>query len=270
MVVRNMSNYRELPPPPELVTHLTCVWHSRTDADGKGVQNRIVPDGCIDIVWIGDAPPKIAGPATIPIIADLPPGARIVGVRFHPGMASSLLGLPADELLNMDVMLQDVWGQTAERLVDETGPDASVEARLSALRGALVDRLPEAGPRDEAIHEAIVLLDRTPTTQVQELSRRLGIGQRQLLRRFSSAVGYGPKTFGRILRFQQVRSLARQPGQAITDLASLAFATGYADQAHMTREFSRLAGVPPSELLATNRQPSPVSDSFKPLASANR
>lgn len=270
MIAGDMSNYRELPPPPELATHLICVWHSRTEADGTSVRNRVLPDGCIDIVWIGDAPPKIAGPATIPVIADLPPGAHIIGARFRPGMASSLLGLPASELLNMDVLLGDIWGDIAERLVDEAGPDASVEARFRALRGALVDRLASVGPRDEAILQAVALLNYAPATQVRELSQRLGLGERQLLRRFSSAVGYGPKTFGRILRFQRALDLARQPAFAHTDLATLAFTTGYADQAHMSREFSRLAGLPPSELLASRRRSIEVSDSFKPLASANR
>jgi methylphosphotriester-DNA--protein-cysteine methyltransferase len=72
----------------------------------------------------------------------------------------------------------------------------------------------------------------------------IGIGDRQLRRRFLDAVGYGPKTLERILRFQRFLMLGGD------DLARRALDAGYADQAHLTRESTRLAGLPPAALLA--------------------
>ena len=66
----------------------------------------------------------------------------------------------------------------------------------------------------------------------------VGLGERQLRRRFASAVGYGPKTFARVIRFRAALGLVR--GGAA--LAEAALAAGYADQAHMTREMRSLAG----------------------------
>ena len=79
----------------------------------------------------------------------------------------------------------------------------------------------------------------------------LGIGDRQLRRRFADAVGYGPKTLERILRFQRFLTLAIHEA----DLARLALDAGYADQAHLTRECTRLAGLPPAQLLAEGAGP---------------
>src|SRR5205823_10139848 len=60
------SDYRELPPPAALAEYLVCTWTQTTGADAAGTRPRIVPDGCIDVVWIGDAAPRVVGPMTRP------------------------------------------------------------------------------------------------------------------------------------------------------------------------------------------------------------
>jgi transcriptional regulator GlxA family with amidase domain len=94
----------------------------------------------------------------------------------------------------------------------------------------------------------------------------VGLGDRQLRRRFAEAVGYGPKTLDRILRFQRFLVLARATS---ADLARLAIEAGYADQAHLTRECTRLSGLPPAALLASGAGPAGErSDSFKTVGRA--
>jgi AraC-like DNA-binding protein len=115
------------------------------------------------------------------------------------------------------------------------------------------DRLPPAGDLDGLVRAAAIKAA-TPRTAVERLAFDLGLGERQLRRRFDGAVGYGPKTLQRVLRFQRFLALARDAG-ATADLADLAFAAGYADQAHLTRECRRLAGLPPAALLATGAGP---------------
>jgi transcriptional regulator GlxA family with amidase domain len=78
----------------------------------------------------------------------------------------------------------------------------------------------------------------------------VGLGERQLRRRVERAVGYGPATLVRVLRFQRFLGLAEADGGQST-LARLASDAGYADQAHLARECRRLSGLPPSELLAS-------------------
>jgi AraC-like DNA-binding protein len=92
----------------------------------------------------------------------------------------------------------------------------------------------------------------------------LGLSERQLRRRFVDAVGYGPKTLARILRFQRFLALAGS-GE---DLARLALAAGYADQAHLTRETRRLAGRTPLEL--ANARVSPAGERLASAAPAAR
>jgi transcriptional regulator GlxA family with amidase domain len=73
------------------------------------------------------------------------------------------------------------------------------------------------------------------------------MSERQLLRRFLASVGYGPKTLQRVLRFRRFLRRLDVPG-AHVDLAGLAADCGFADQAHLTRECSRLAGLSPATI----------------------
>ena len=214
--------YRELPRRDELVA---CLWIN----DGGPRTHRILPDACVDIV-ARDGGLFVAGPATRAHLTTI--AGTAFGVRFRVGAAGAALGLPAAELLDLSVPLEDVWGAAEAWRIAERATD------VHALAEAIVPRARQADP--------LVRAAATGTPR-----QALGIGDRQLRRRFLDAVGYGPKTLERILRFQRFLSLA----EAGDDLAWLALEAGYADQAHLTRECTRLAGLPPAALLAEGAGP---------------
>jgi AraC-like DNA-binding protein len=111
----------------------------------------------------------------------------------------------------------------------------------------------EEGPTDVLAAQAARLLRRAPV-QAQDVAGRLDVSERQLRRRCQASVGYGPATLRRVLRFRRFVSWA-DAGARGADLAETAFALGYADQAHLTRECVRLAGLTPAALLASRRGP---------------
>ena len=84
--------------------------------------------------------------------------------------------------------------------------------------------------------------------RVGALARTAGLSDRQLERRFRSAVGLAPKLFSRIVRFQRVVRLARRSAQA--GWAETAARCGYADQAHLVRDVRAFSGATPSALRA--------------------
>jgi AraC-like DNA-binding protein len=163
-------------------------------------------------------------------------------VRFRVGAAGAALGLPAAELLDLDVRVEDLWGRAGRRLEQRV---AASHAPLSALVAALGDRAAMVRP-DPLVRRAAALM--LEGWRVESVTKEVALSERQLRRRFDRAVGYGPATLLRVQRFQRFLSLARQhPG---TTLARLAFDAGYADQAHLTRECARLSGLTPKALLA--------------------
>jgi AraC-like DNA-binding protein len=244
--------YRELPLPGRPAPHVACLW--TRDAEPVASVRRILPDACVDVVWVQGDRLVVAGPATGPALAALPAGAAAAGVRFRVAAAGSAVGVPARELRDRNVELAEVWGaQAAGRLTARLERAGTAAAAITALVAAVVGRLPPADELDPLVRAA-ALRSAAPRTAVERLAWDLGLGERQLRRRFDDAVGYGPKTLQRVLRFQRFLALAAQPGAA-AGLAQLAFAAGYADQAHLTRECRRLAGLTPSALLATGAGP---------------
>ena len=86
------SRYVEYAPPPALAGRVVCFW-TETVSDGPGAfSHGVLPDGCVDLIWVDDAPPKVAGPATRRTIVHLPAGSRLFGVRLSPGWAGVALG----------------------------------------------------------------------------------------------------------------------------------------------------------------------------------
>ena len=214
--------YAEAPPPPELRPWLACTWRSVVASDRP-----VLPDGCVDIVWAGGRR-FVAGPDTGPQHTALPLGTLVLGLRFRPGAAPSGLGLPADELTDRRPDLDAVWGSTASGLAERIGEVADVAPLLAEVRR----RLDEAPAPDPVV--AALVAGRTDG---------IDLGPRQLHRRCTAAVGYGPKVLDRVLRFQ--RFLA-----TTGPLAERAATAGYADQSHLNRECRRLAGTTPAALVA--------------------
>jgi AraC-like DNA-binding protein len=250
--------YREIPAPAVLAPYLRCFWTETTAGDHRPGTMRVLPDGCIDVVWVAGREPFVVGAATRSMFPLLPPATPIVGARFQPGMMAGLLGAPADVVANLDVPVSELWGgdgRPAPARFDDSG---AVPDGLSGLQALLTARLCAVGEAGDPLVTTLArLLVGEPGTPLASLVDRAGLGERQVRRRFEAAIGYGPKTFQRIMRFQRWLDLATAAEPAARILADLAADAGYADQAHLTREVARLAGLPPAALLAAEAPPAP-------------
>ena len=252
--------YREWAPPPALAPWVRRVWE--LTVEGHGGPGRVLPDGCMDLVVMGGAL-LVAGPDTGPVPVARKPGETVVGIRFHPGAGPAVLGPAASELRDTRVPLDAVWGRDGWQLQERVA-DVPPPAGLAVLQAQLLARLrAAAADPDPLVAAAVRLLERRPALpgRVGGLGTALGLGERQLRRRFLAAVGYGPKTLARVLRFQRLLELLDQPGpdapggaRGRPSLAMAAADAGYADQAHMTTECTRLAGLPPTALLAERQR----------------
>ena len=222
-----------------------CTWEQHTDAP---YEQLVVPDACVDLIWSGERL-TVAGPDTRARRVELAPGTRLSGVRLRPGVAGAALGLPATELCDEAPSAAEVLGRAAtERLLDElqAGRDPHAILVRAIERGA-------ASAPDPLVRAAVDALDR-PGARVASVADELGLSTRQLQRRVADAVGYGPKLLARILRFRRLQALAAAPadpssGEPRAPLIVLALDAGYADQAHMTDEVTRLAGLSPVRFL---------------------
>ena len=225
-------SYREHAPPPDLAHVLRCTWRRV----GDGGEVLVLPDGCVDVLVAGGRA-LVAGPDTGPQPVTVPAGTVVAGVRLRAGAAAAALGVPADEVRDLRVPLEDLWGAAGREAGERAGEDPD------ALLAALTRRLRAAAP-DPRVLAAARRLARAPGTRIPALADALGLGERQLRRRFAAEVGYGPKTFARIARFGAAVELLRRGAPP----AEAAYAAGYADQPHLTREVVALAGRTPASL----------------------
>jgi AraC-like DNA-binding protein len=246
----SVSEYREYLPPVALREHVLCFWTQSIQPTDKVYAHRVLPDACLDLVFFQGQPPAVIGPWTESFIAQLAPGTRITGVRFHPGKAAAILGLPASELINQEAALGDLWRAAVRAPFSTIGDVTSFRARRTALEAALLRHLRNVAPPDATVAGAIRWIASNPRARIESLSELAGISSRQMQRRFSVAVGYGPKMFQSVLRFQRLLYLASRSA-GVCGLADLAARSGYADQSHMNREVRRFAGKSPSEVLST-------------------
>lgn len=224
------------------------MWAQR--ADVPYVQ-RVVPDGCVDVILIGNGL-RVAGPDTRAMPQRLVPSEPVTGVRFRPGQAPGVLGMPMEALRDLRVPLAELWGADAERIAervgaavaDETGSEPGYGA-ARVLEELVLGRTAEApDPAAAATGRALCPYGEWP--RVARVAADLGLSERQLRRRCLAAFGYGPKTLQRVIRFQRALRAARTPG---ADLAEVAYRSGYADQAHLSREVRALGGAPLTSLI---------------------
>ncbi|MFB7916376.1 DUF6597 domain-containing transcriptional factor [Streptomyces sp. NPDC056061] len=194
----------------------------------------VLPDGCMDLLWIGGRL-RVAGPDTRAFAPAPGPGGRYAGIRFAPGTAPALLGVPAHELRDRRVDLADLWPAARVRVLDERVAEADDPAAV--LEAIALRRAAETEPPDPLMRSVVAGLD--AGRSVADTADRAGLGARRLHRRSLAAFGYGPKTLARILRLQRALALARS-GTPYAEAAALA---GCTDQAHLAREMRDLAGT---------------------------
>lgn len=243
---------------------MQCVWTLEGSADELGSDLQpVLPDGRPElIVHLGDPFDRLrddgveerqshvlfAGQLTRQLV--LRPTGRIavIGVRFHPDGASSLLDVPLRHLAGLTLPVQDV-APALHSTIDEVRSDTdSPERAVDLVMDRLAPRLETVRPDPRVRHAVEVIGATRGQASVDALARRAGLTRRHLERRFQEVVGISPKRLARITRFQFALSLLDRidlPERGIRTAAEC----GYSDQAHFIRDFRELAGCPPGEHL---------------------
>jgi transcriptional regulator GlxA family with amidase domain len=147
------------------------------------------------------------------------------------------------------VAIEDLLGRAGTELVERLAGLPGWPERFAALDAALAARLEAAEPPAPEVRRAWQRITASGgAVAVEQLAREVGWSRRHLAARFGAEVGVSPKAFARMVRFERVAGLLRAgtPG----GLADAAYACGYADQAHLNRDFRAFAGTTPTDFAA--------------------
>jgi AraC-like DNA-binding protein len=227
-----------------------------------------LPDGRTALIVLvlerGHCEGHLMGPRTQASLKDAARFERALVVQFKPGWSASMLGLPAHELTNRYVQVEDLWGQPARDLVHELVRSTSVSQVVDRLTHAL-ERC--ARPNWEPTYSSLArratrLLEEEPDARVEDIANRLGVTARHLRRAFAENIGIGPKDFARSARLQRAVRLARTSN----DWPLIAADAGYYDQSHLIADFQALIGLTPIAFLKRASTPHPPAPTASPAA----
>jgi len=182
-------------------------------------------------------------------VKDVASRACTVGASLQIGACEAVFGVPASELSDRHVALEDLWGKAARALGQRLQETSDLEKRLQLLESFLAKRLPRALEIHPAVAHALARF--SACADIGRVVRETGYSHRHFIHMFRRNVGQPPRVYTRLLRFQQtLQHGIDKGGKRWIDIALEA---GYADQAHFNREFRDLAGISPGEYLANHR-----------------
>ncbi len=170
--------------------------------------------------------------------------SAVMGAHFRPGGAFPFLGVPASEVEDHALSLEDIWGSEAGWLREQILAADSPGAKLDVLERILLARATNL-KRHPAV--AFAISELTGMRKVSEVVEQIGLSSRRFIQIFHDEVGLTPKRFSRIRRFQDVIVGIETTGQLVwTDLA---LNCGYYDQAHFIHDFRNFSGLNPAQYL---------------------
>jgi AraC-like DNA-binding protein len=187
-------------------------------------------------------PSLIVGARSMYEIVDTSDMADLIGIVFHPGGFDPFVSDSAHLFSNRSVGLEDVWGDTAPSLRNRLLEVSSPNARLRCLEEFLLRRFTGRISRHRIVEFALNSFERSPgLATVREAARSTGWSERRFSQVFREQVGFSPKTWTRILRFQRVVQQLHAGGDV--PWAEMALDCGYYDQSHFANEFRAFSGI---------------------------
>lgn len=261
-------DYQTFDTSPELNAFLKCAWTLESPASATEQKQRIVPDGCMEMIFhYGDLYKQFQGEETyiiqprcfvfgqITSPLDIAPTGTtgIFALRFNPEGFLPFTQLSAKQLENRAVSLTELFGEAGKQLEEKVLAAKSTAERIEIAETFLLNKLQEteiAGNLVKSCVSAMVALNGQRT--VGQLSEELQVNRRQLERKFATTVGLSPKQLNKIIRLQTALKMLLE--KRFDNLTDLAYEASYYDQAHFIKDFKEFTGLSPKQFYASNLQ----------------
>jgi AraC-like DNA-binding protein len=211
----------------------------------------------------------VKGPHHAHLVPEGDCAASYIEVQLGPISGYPLLGVPLGELRGRIVDLRDLVGADGRRLVEQLREATTWRDRFMILDQLLLDRL-DGGPRPapEVVRAWQRLVASGGAARIGRLADDVGWSHKHLITRFKQQVGLSPKAAARLVRFDRVLRSLDRPGRPGWE--RIAAEAGYADQAHLVREFRTFTGSAPTEFVSRSAQRTEPFGSGSPAPHAGR
>lgn len=254
-------------PPLPLGRFVQCFWYWETAAPLTHTHERLLPTGEATIIFnLRDDGIRIyksddisryetyghsviSGAGSSYFVIDTAEQERVVGIQFNPGGAFPFFRVPADEMENGSISLNDLWRTRADDLRGRMLAAPSLLAMFQILEQDLLAQLAHPLAWHPAIDYALHHFRHAPhMATIASMTEQIGLSPRRFIQLFRQQVGLTPKTFCRVRRFQGALQTVHSTGEV--EWAQVALDCGYYDQAHFIHDFQSFSGITPSAYLA--------------------
>lgn len=257
-------NYQTYSPHPDLEAVVKCYWTLEVPAESNAPRQRIVPDGCIELVFIlGDdikryvtesefvIQPRavVIGQITEPFFIQPTGYVNTFAVRFYPYGFTNFISTPLHDLANKETPIEQLFdSDSVTELVQSIIKAANAEERIAIIESFLTRTLNSKSTINTIVKTTIDALEATSgSSPINAILKNDPSQRRQLERNFSQQIGISPKQLGIIIRLQTaLKMLLRNQSDKLSDIA---YESEYYDQAHFIRDFKEFTGTTPADFI---------------------
>ncbi|MGG4452126.1 AraC family transcriptional regulator [Brevibacillus porteri] len=255
--VQNEYRYREYMPSKSLANYIACYWASEYNGEGIARTSRVIPDGCVDIIFNLGATSVKKGAFLTGLMRTyedmlVTEPQSLIGIRFYAEGAARFLRYPIAMINGHHPNLEDIWGKEADEVIEGLLEASDTAERIAWLEQELIKRLWMDDPADQLLLTSMnYLYEYRGNLSMVSLAEKVNYSERTLRRTFQQQLGMSPKELGRIIQFQGLlQMLAKGTRTSFTDAA---LQCGYYDQSHLIKSFHTFYGIAPSKIVSPDR-----------------
>lgn len=258
-------HYQTFQPQSDLASLVKCYWSLEVPAETNPQRQRIVPDGCMEMIFIlGDdikrhisknetiIQPRalVVGQITEPFIIEPTGYVRCFAARFYPYGFGNFITTALKELENKETPIAQLFGEVPAKKLEQEIISAENDAqRIEIVEKFLLGKLNEKSTIDNVVKTTIdALLLTKGSAPIRTILKEDFSKRRQLERKFLKQVGLSPKQLGKVIRLQAALKIMLE--QKTENLTQIAYESEYYDQPHFIKDFKEFTGINPKEFLS--------------------
>jgi len=260
-------NYQTFQPHSDLGSVVKCYWTLEVPADTNAQRQRIIPDGCIEMIFIlGDDVKRytsdndfilqhramVLGQIIEPLYIQPTGYVNSFAVRFYPYGFANFVTTPikslADKETPIDILFEKTLAKELERNIVQA---SNTQARIEIIEEFLLGKLNSEATIDTIVKSTIdTLLSTKGSSPINAILKEDLSKRRQLERKFLKQIGISPKQLSKVIRLQTaLKMMVNEPAESLTKIA---YESEYYDQAHFIKDFKEFTGTNPGEFLGND------------------
>lgn len=261
-------DYQTFQPDTSLEALVKCYWTLEVPDDGHAEKQRIVPDGCLELIFmLGDdikrytsetdfiIQPRafVVGQITEAFVIEPTGYVNCFATRFYPYGFANFVNTSVNDLANTETPLVALFGETNANALEQKIREASdTLERIQIVEGFLSGLLNQQTTIDHIVKSSIDLLFATNgSLPIHEVLKNDPSKRRQLERKFIKQIGLSPKQLGKVIRLQS--ALSMMVNEKAESLSQIAYESEYYDQAHFIKDFKEFTGINPKAFLTDEK-----------------